>query len=292
MLKIDRRAFIASLGGAAAVELMSSEAKADALEHYMSERLDLEANAFQTGRAVESTNFPTVAELQEQVETRTFRRGVGSLFARGSSAVMFGEGTLYMKPNGNVKQLEPMPEKPTLPDFFKFRFAPAYHVIQSATRALKTGMPEEIVFACLLHDTVQALIKPDHGWWGAQLYEPYVSEKVTFAIRYHQALRFYPDPSVGYIYPESYYETFGKDYVPPPHVEAAYKYVRNHKWYMEPRMVTVNDLYAFDPKEVVTLDPFMDIIGRQFKQPKEGLGNDNSPVAHMWRTIANPDAPL
>jgi hypothetical protein len=56
--------------------------------------------------------------------------------------------------------------------------------------------------------------------------------------------------------------------------------------------VTVNDLYAFDPKAVVTIDPFLDIIGRHFKQPKEGLGNDNTPSSHMWRTIANPDAPL
>jgi len=56
--------------------------------------------------------------------------------------------------------------------------------------------------------------------------------------------------------------------------------------------VTVNDLYAFDPKAVVSVDPFVDMIGRHFKQPKEGLGNDNSPVAHMWRTIGNPDSPL
>ena len=71
---------------------------------------------------------------------------------------------------------------------------------------------------------------------------------------------------------------------PPPYIQATYKYVKNHKWYMEPRLVTVNDLYAFDPNEKVTLDPFIDIIGRQFKQPKEGLGFDNSPggshVAH------------
>jgi len=42
------------------------------------------------------------------------------------------------------------------------------------------------------------------------------------------------------------------------------------------------------------VDPakFTDIIGRHFKQPQEGLGNDNSPTAHMWRTIVNPDAPL
>jgi hypothetical protein len=37
---------------------------------------------------------------------------------------------------------------------------------------------------------------------------------------------------------------------------------------------------------------FTDMNGRHFKQPKEGLGNDDSPTAHMWRTIANPDAPL
>jgi hypothetical protein len=68
--------------------------------------------------------------------------------------------------------------------------------------------------------------------------------------------------------------------------------LKNHKWYMEPRLVTVNDLYAFDPNAVVSIDPFIDIIGRHFKQPKEGLGNDNSPVAHMWRSMANPDQPL
>ena len=49
--------------------------------------------------------------------------------------------------------------------------------------------------------------------------EPYVSERVAFAIKYHQALRFYPDPATGYEYPESYYQTFGIDYVPLPHIQ-------------------------------------------------------------------------
>jgi hypothetical protein len=58
-------------------------------------------------------------------------------------------------------------------------------------------------------------------------------------------------------------------------------------------MVTVNDLYAFDPNAApVNLEQFTDIIGRHFKQPKQGLGYDNSPVAHMWRSIERPDAPL
>ena len=37
-MEIDRRAFIASLGGAAAVAAMDHEAKAEALEHYMEEQ--------------------------------------------------------------------------------------------------------------------------------------------------------------------------------------------------------------------------------------------------------------
>src|SRR5262245_36993938 len=278
--EIDRRAFIASLGGAAAVAMMDHEARAEALEEYTESTLDTLVEQRGGGAAAgQPERFPTVAEIYAQIETRPTRRGVGNLFTAG------GRG-------GNVKHLEKLPEKPTLQDFFKLRFAPANHVLQSATRAMKTGMTEEVILACLLHDVVHALVKTDHGWWGAQLFEPYVPEKTSFAIRYHQALRFYPDGEAGYEYPDLYYRTFGSDYTPPKHIQETYKMVRKHKWYMEPRLVTVNDLYAFDPNAIVTLDPFIDIIGRHFKQPKEGLGNDNSPVAHMWRTMINPDAPL
>ncbi len=284
-MQIDRRALIASLGGAAAVGLMSHEAKADALEHFMSHQLDLalEGQQAMPGKAAsgEAQKFPTVAELQDQIETRSFRRGIGTTFLGGGR-----------NGGGHVKRLVKMPEKPTLIDYYNLRFAPANHVLQSATRAMKTGMTEEIIFACLTHDVVQELIKPDHGWWGAQLIEPYVSEKVSFAIRYHQTLRFYPDAAAGYEYPDLYKQIWGVDYEPPAYIQATYKFVRGHKWYMEPRLVTVNDLYAFDPNAKVSVDPFIDIIGRQFKQPKEGLGFDNSPVAHMWRTLSNPDAPL
>jgi len=273
--EIDRRAFITSLGGAAAVGAMSHEARADALEDYSIEALD-QAVAQAQGRGRGTQGPPTVAELEERITTRNTRRGVGNIFVSGR----------------NMTQLPKLPDKPTLMDYFKLRFAPANHVLQSATRAMKTGMTEEVILACLLHDVVQTLIKADHGWWGAQLFEPYIPEKSSFAIRYHQALRFYPDEAAGYEYPDMYLNTFGVDYKPPKYIEETYQMVRKHKWYMEPRLVTVNDLYAFDSNAVVSIDPFVDIIGRHFKQPKEGLGHDNSPVAHMWRTIANPDAPL
>jgi hypothetical protein len=281
-MEIDRRAFFTTLGGAAALGLMSDEAKADALEDYMMTSLDstIDQQSADGGGAggPDKEKFPTTAEVDAQIETRPFRRGEGSIFGNGRS---------------NVKRLPPMPAQPTLLDFYKLRFnGVSNHVLQSANRAMKTGMTEEIIFACLLHDVVQTLIKVDHGWWGAQMFEPYVSEKVTFAVRYHQALRFYEDPANGYEYPDLYRRTFGSDYKPDPYIEATYKMVRKHKWYMEPRLVTVNDLYAFDPNVKVTIDPLVDIIGRQFKQPKEGLGYDNSPVAHMWRSMIKPDSPL
>jgi hypothetical protein len=188
--------------------------------------------------------------------------------------------------------LPPMPEKPTLADFFNLRFQEAQHVMQSAARAMKNGLPEEIVFACLLHDTGMALQMPDHGYVGAALYEPYVDEKVSWAIRYHQALRFFPDPDVGYEYPEMYYQLFGKDFVPEPYIRRDYEYARKHKWYMAARLVTLNDEYSFDKSVTLTLDPFVDIIGRNFKQPAEGLGRDNTPASWMWRTIINPTRPL
>ena len=243
-VEIDRRAFIESLGGAAA-----------------------------------DKKFPTMAELDAEIAQRPYRRGVGNLW-------LGREGR-------NVARLEPMPAAPTLIDFFRLRFREvSNHVLQSANRAMQTGMPEEVILACLLHDTVQQIVKVDHGWWGAQMYAPYLSEKAVFAIRYHQALRFYDDDAHGYKYPDLYRRIFGEDYKPEPYIEATYKYVRAHKWYEEPRLVTVNDLYAFEKGVDPRIEQFVDIVGRNFKQPKEGLGFDNSPSAHMWRTLAMPDHPL
>ena len=188
-------------------------------------------------------------------------------------------------------RLPAMPAKPTILDFFRLRFRQGgvQHMLQSANLARKNGYPEKVITACLLHDLgVAGFIQADHGYWGAQMVEPYVDEEVSWAIRYHQALRFYPDESVGYAYPEQYVKLFGADYTPEPYIEAAYKEALSHKWYMTSRLICVNDLYSFDPNVEVHLEDFEDILGRNFRQPAEGLGFDNSPVAHMWRTLMWP----
>ncbi|HTH97071.1 MAG TPA: HD domain-containing protein [Stellaceae bacterium] len=274
---------VTALGGPEAVTRMDHEARADALEHFMAGKLEADIKAKSSGKA-----SPSVAELDALIDTRGYRRGIGNLFIHARS---------NKKPNADetglkVKRLAPMPEKPTLVDFFEKRFNPASHMLQSAALARRRGTSEEVVMACLLHDIGVSLLRCDHGYWSAQLVEPYVSEKVAFAVRYHQPLRFFADPAYDYEYPQNYYQTFGFDYVPPPHVLDAYNYARNHKWYEEARLVTINDLYAFDPNVVVHIDEFRELIGRHFRQPKEGLGYDNSPVAHMWRTMINPDQAL
>jgi hypothetical protein len=197
------------------------------------------------------------------------------------------QGRRYLM--GHDPRLPRMPDRPTLFDFYRGRFGPASHMLQSARLAQKNGMSEKVVLACLLHDIgIAGFIRGDHGYWAAQLVEPYVDEEVSWAIRYHQALRFYADESVGYRYPELYTKLFGPDYRPEPYIERDYQYARRHRWYMTARMLTVNDLYAFDPNVRVELEEFTDIVGRHFRQPEEGLGLDSSPSAHMWRTIMWP----
>ena len=94
-MQIDRRHFIASLGGAAAVKAMSHEARAEALEAYMVQQLNAPAGS----QTASTRKFPRMADVEAQIETRFYRRGVGNLF-------------LTTQPNAKVKKLAPMPAKP------------------------------------------------------------------------------------------------------------------------------------------------------------------------------------
>ncbi len=195
---------------------------------------------------------------------------------------------------GDDPRLPQMPKKPTLVDFFKYRILldkyGGSHLMQSAKLALENGLPGKTVLACLLHDiSVIGLIRTDHGYWGAQLVEPYVDEEISWAIRYHQALRFLPSPELGYEYPASYLEVFGKDYQPQEYITKTWDYCQNHKWYMTAMQICLNDLYSFDPNKQVEIEEFEEVIATHFKQPEEGLGFDGSPVAHMWRTMIWPN---
>jgi HD domain len=193
---------------------------------------------------------------------------------------------------GDNPELPKMPERPTLADFFRLRIfrEDVQHMLQSARIARENGMDEKVIMAALVHDiAVGGLIRADHGYWGAQLVRPYVDEEVAWAVEKHQALRYFADESVGYTYPETYIRIFGPDYRVPEYIQREHEQARTHRWYMTARLLTVNDLYSFDPNVRVEFEEFEDIVGRNFRQPAEGLGFDGSPVAHMWRTMIWPN---
>jgi hypothetical protein len=259
---MDRRSFLSNMSAATVASIAGGatlSAKADALEDAMSVELDK--------RIATPDSFCNIYPTPEPVagDTRPWYQH-------------------------DDPRLPKMPEAPTLIDFFKLRFHPANHVLQSARLARNNGMEEKIVLACLLHDIcVTNFIRTDHGYWCAQMVAPYVDEEIAWAIEKHQALRFFPDDSVGYEYPEAYIRFFGADYKPEPYLVKAWEEAKKHRWYMTSRLITLNDLYSFEEGVVAEVDDFTDIIGRHFRQPKEGLGFDGSPVAHMWRSMIWPN---
>ena len=247
------------------------------------------------------TQTKTLSERADELEEQQIRE-LENLIATRSVLYQLADGEQphykkrALKPGqhllmGEDPRLPKMPDKPTLIDFVKLRFSIGgqQHLLQSGRLARINGLPEKVIFACLVHDiAISGLIRSDHGYWGAQLLEPYVDEEVSWAIRAHQSLRFFPDESVGYEYPDLYIRMFGEDYQPEPYIVAEHERAKTHKWYMTARMICVNDLYSFDPDVVVDWQDFEDVIGRNFKQPPEGLGNDNTSSSHMWRTLRRP----
>ena len=142
MLPLDRREFIAALGGSAAVGFMSHEARADALEHAMLARTQAAAAlpiaaaaAAASAAAATGQPHPTVAQLAAEVADLPRRRGTGALFFNSEAG-------------GKVPLLPKLPAKPTLLDFFALRFdRTRNHCFQAATLALKHGADEPTVLA-------------------------------------------------------------------------------------------------------------------------------------------------
>ena len=216
--------------------------------------------------------------------------GTGEVFDEHSLLAQMDDTHVFMM--GDNPALPRMPEKPTLIDFFKYRFndIAVSHLLASAKRALDDGRSDRVVMACMLHDISNGcLIRPDHGYWGAQLIAPYVDEEVTWAVKYHQALRYFADPAVGYEYPVSYLKFFGPDYQVPAYIKRDAEYAMKHKWYMSARQVTMYELYFFEETAPIEPEYFSDVINRNFRQPAEGLGHDDSPSSHMWRTMIWPN---
>ena len=85
------------------------------------------------------------------------------------------QGKLYMM--GHDPRLARMPDRPTLFDFFTYRFG-RHHLMQMCAARAQERAGEKVVMRAWCHDIAIAGFNPrDHGYWGAQLVEPYVDEE-------------------------------------------------------------------------------------------------------------------
>ena len=93
-MEVDRRVFLATLG-VGALELMSPEDKAEALEHYMEEKLDAEIAARDgTEPVLYMPDGEAIALTELQQENPRPPRGTGSLFMpRALSLIHISEPT-------------------------------------------------------------------------------------------------------------------------------------------------------------------------------------------------------
>jgi len=177
-----------------------------------------------------------------------------------------------------------MPKAPKLLDFFPaavFRDYLPPPAAECKKTALDAGQDEKVVIggACCMIFRMARCLRTEHGYWSAQIgLRPMSSEEVglggfsiTRRLRYFARRgRWIPK------YPECLQQTssFGTDYEPPEYIQtgASGCGVRN-RWYMKrPRLITI---YRPCIRSRITgrLDPemFTDVIGRNFKEPKEGL---------------------
>ncbi len=199
-------------------------------------------------------------------------------------------GAVFMM--GQNPNLPLMPEKPRLLDFFHYRFCDIASgtCCRARTLALKAGHSEKVVLACLLHDISTALpprrprllgraddraLCGRGGRLGGA--EP---PGAALLRRRGGGLSSTRMPTTS---------SSGRTTSQPEYLCKAYEEARNHHWYMTSRLITIYDIYSFEEGVEVDPDDFTDIIGRHFRQPKEGLGFDGSPVAHMWRTMIWPN---
>ena len=168
---------------------------------------------------------------------------------------------------GADKRLPKMPEKPTLIDFFKLRFASTNTCCRAprmrsrpASREGHSGLPAARHRRRQLHPLRPRLLgrADDRALCrrGGQLGDPHAPGSALLSDSRRLKIS-------GDVHP-----LFGADYEPEPYISRNTS-APNHKWYMTSRMITVNDIYSFDPNAKVDLDDFIDIIGRNFRSRRK-----------------------
>jgi predicted HD phosphohydrolase len=131
---------------------------------------------------------------------------------------------------------------------FGYRVNNYRHSLQSATMALRDGLPEEDVVVALLHD-IGFVVCPDmHGAFAADLLGAYISDRNDWMLRRHAIFQNFHSPERPDVDQQGRERWRGH-----PHFEWAANFVAKY------------DQAAFDPAyECATLDVFEPLVHRVF----------------------------
>src|SRR3954447_9527827 len=94
--------------------------------------------------------------MMEELNDKIATKSVLFTLADGQTDMVSGAQLMAQNPGKHLlmgvhPRLPKMPQNATLIDFLKHRFASANLRLQSASHALKAGLDEKVVLACLLH---------------------------------------------------------------------------------------------------------------------------------------------
>ena len=131
-MEVDRRAFMASVGGVAAAELLSPEDRAEAVEHFMSTEID----------RWYIDEFGETGALSP-IRPPRYQQGGGGQQAPEGPQMARGTGRIFRP---REEPLAEMPAKPTLVDFFRYRFGSKFSYrspIPDAVKDFHVLPPEE-----------------------------------------------------------------------------------------------------------------------------------------------------
>src|SRR3954468_7439266 len=75
------------------------------------------------------------------IKSRLYSMAEGDMGPAPNAGAMMAANPKARVLRGDDPRPPPMPQQPTLIDFFKYRFGPAAHLLQSAKHAVTAGLP-------------------------------------------------------------------------------------------------------------------------------------------------------
>ncbi|MBL8805352.1 MAG: phosphohydrolase [Rhodospirillales bacterium] len=138
---------------------------------------------------------------------------------------------------------------------FGYRINNYRHCLQSATRALADGRPEDYVVTALLHDIGFVACNATHGAFAAQLMAPHVGDDLVWMLAHHQ-----------------YFQAIHYHGHPEADRHARDKWRGHPHFAMTAEFVAKYDQCAIDPDyREAPLETFMPMVRRVFARPPRKL---------------------